>query len=50
MSDDKPREILRMPLKNFRVLGDLTPEKSEWWKDFGRALEAARRDWDRGRR
>jgi hypothetical protein len=35
-----------MPLKNFRHIGDLTPEKSAWWKEFGRALEAAHREWE----
>jgi hypothetical protein len=47
MTDNKPRPIIRMPLKNFQHLGDLTPEKSAWWKEFGRALEAAHREWER---
>lgn len=47
MTDEKPRETLRMPLKNFRPLGELPPERSEWWRAFGRALDQFHRDYER---
>lgn len=41
--EDRP--TLRLPLKNFRFIGDLTPEKSEWWHEFGRHLKAAQHNF-----
>ena len=51
MTDLKPAErpILRMPLKNFKPIGPLTPEAEEWWMSYGRHLDSARRDWDKRR-
>jgi hypothetical protein len=31
---------------NFDGLGPLTPEMSRWWREYGRALTAARRVMD----
>ena len=53
MSDSPPkpeRETLRMPLRNFRFIGELTPEASEWFHSVGRHLEAARKTFDGERR
>lgn len=46
MSEAPARPILRMPLKNFKIVGELTEQDVEWWREFGRHLEAAHRDWD----
>lgn len=32
---------------NFRVLSAALPDQSEWWRQYGEALERARDDWDR---
>jgi len=32
---------------NFKMIGDLMPEKSDWWSNYCRALEAAQRDFDK---
>lgn len=46
MSDEKPqRPILRMPIKNFKFVADLTEQDSAWWHTFGRKLDEARKDF-----
>lgn len=46
MTDEK-RPILRLPLKNFKFVGEFTEADSEWWQSYGRHLEAAQQDFDR---
>lgn len=46
--DDRPDwQGKPAPLRNFRYVGPLTPEASEWWRSFGRFLEAAQRNFDK---
>ena len=45
MTDKRP--TLHLPKQpNFKPLGDLPPEKSAWWHEFGRKLDEFHRDMD----
>ncbi len=47
MTDDTP---LLMPFRNVKYRGDLTPQESEWWEVYKRAIDQVREQWDRERR
>lgn len=50
---DKPTAIIPLTNRgvawatNFKMIGDLTPERELWWACYGAALELAHEDWDR---
>jgi hypothetical protein len=47
MPDETVNVLVLVRASNFRPIGDLTPEREQWLRDYSAALERAHHDWAR---